>query len=103
MKKMFGIISISLCIIIIFYTSCSFAADIDVTRAKVDIQYGKIVKIIGYLVILIFAVKDILSELQKGDIKAVLTIFIKYIIIYAALLFLPVSLRWVEDFVEGLK
>jgi len=86
-----------------FYTNFSFAAEVEATRAKVDVQYGKIVKIIGYLVILLFGVKDIILEIQKGDIQGVGSVFIKYIIVYAALLGLPIGLRWVEDFIEGLK
>jgi len=86
-----------------FYTSFSFAAEIEATRAKVDIQYGKIVKIVGYLVILLFGVKDIIQEVQRGDIQAVGSVFVKYMIVYAVLLGLPIGLRWVEDFIEGLK
>ncbi|WP_069649625.1 hypothetical protein [Caloranaerobacter ferrireducens] len=93
---------ISICILISFYT-LAYADNIDKTRAKVDRSVTKVVKLIGYTIILLVAIKEVIQKAQAGDLQAIGSVVIKYLIIYAVLLGLPTALKWVEEFIEGLK
>ncbi|WP_425447582.1 hypothetical protein [Dethiothermospora halolimnae] len=103
LKKIFIMLFVIMYVCLSFY-SVAFAEDeVDETRQKIDSKVIKIVKILGYFVILLFAIKDVLKELQMGDIQGIGSVVIKYLIVYAVLLGLPVALRWVEVFIEELK
>lgn len=107
MRKFIFILLFSICLLTVFYsyTTPVFAANdnfVEDTRAKVDNEVAKLVKTIGYFIILIFAVKDTIMELQKGDIKGIGAVALKYLIVYAILLGLPKAFAWVENFIEGL-
>lgn len=106
-RKFIFILLFSICLLTVFYsyTTPVFAANdnfVEDTRAKVDHEVAKLVKTIGYFIILIFAVKDTIMELQKGDIKGIGAVALKYLIVYAILLGLPKAFAWVENFIEGL-
>lgn len=103
MKKIFITSLISICIIGVFYTTPTFAINIEKTRTQIDSQMGTLIKIIGYTIVFVCAVKEILQQLQNGDIQAIWGIFVKYLVIYGALLAIPVGLKWVETFIEGLS
>lgn len=101
MKKILFLVII--CILIIFYSSIAYADSTDRTRDKIDAQVIKIIKIIGYMIILIFGIKEVIQKAQNGDIQSVVSTFVRYLIIYGVLLGLPVGLKWVEVFIEELK
>lgn len=91
-------------LIVLFNSSIVLAEDLSKdTQIKIDSQVMKIVKTIGYTVVLFYGLKEIIQEAMKGDTKAIGSVVVKYIIIYAALLGLPTALKWVESFMEGMR
>ena len=103
MKK-FIILLLIICIVGVFYTpDLVFAADsLEVARDKIDKQIVRFIKFIGYAFVIIAALRDILSEVRNGDIKAAISSALRYLIMYGILLMLPKAFRWVESFIEGL-
>lgn len=101
-KKILIIIIIVISILLGFY-SYTFAENLEITRQKIDSQLIRAIKLFGYTVIMIFTIKEIIQQAQRGDVQGIGTTVVKYLIIYACLLGLPTMLRWVESFIEGLK
>lgn len=81
--------------IIIFSYTSAYGESLD----KIDLAGNKILKIfrrIGYWVILVKAIQDIIKCAMSGDTRSLGSIVVKYILIYGALFFLPWILRLVE-------
>lgn len=91
------------CILMVFYAVPAFAMDVEGTRAKIDAQIIKLVKVLGYGIILVLALKEIIQKAQQNDFQAVGSVVVKYLLIYGALIGLPTAFRWVETFIEGLR
>lgn len=74
---------------------CFAAEGID----KVDIAGNRILMIvrrIGYWVILIKAVYDVIGSIKNRDMKELGQVILFYLILYAALFFIPFALKQVE-------
>lgn len=82
-------------IILIFYTSFSFAGDL----TKIDNAGNKILTIfrrIGFWIILIKCIQELVTCAMNGATKNIGGIITKYIMIYGAFFFVPWALRLVE-------
>lgn len=89
------ILIIMITMLLIFYTSISFAGGLD----KVDKAGNQILTIfrrIGFWIILIKAIQELVRCALNGASKDISGIIIKYIIIYGAFFFMPWALRLVE-------
>lgn len=79
----------------VFYTSISLANGLD----KVDRAGNQILNIfrrIGFWIILIKAIQELVQCALSGGNKNIGGIIVKYIIIYGAFFFMPWALRLVE-------
>lgn len=91
------------CFLIVFYTVPAFAMDVEKTRAKIDAQVINLVKVLGYAIILVLALKEIIQKAQQNDFQAVGSVVVKYLLIYGALIGMPTAFKWIETFIEGLQ
>jgi hypothetical protein len=77
------------------FTDVCFAADL----GKVDAAGNRIllvVRRIGYWIILVKGLSDIIGQGMKGDVHAIGRTVMLYVILYGTLFFLPYALRLVE-------
>lgn len=84
-------------IILIFYSSVCFAGDLNLD--KLDTAGNRILNIVrrvGYWIIVIKAVIDVIKSVTQGGTKDIGGIVMKYILMYLALWAIPWALRLVE-------
>lgn len=84
-------------IILIFYSSICFAGDLNLD--KLDIVGNRMLKIVwrvGYWMIVIKAIIDVIKSITQGGTKDIGGIVMKYVLMYLALFAIPWLLRLVE-------
>ena len=62
-----------------------------------EVQYSKIARVIGFGIILFMGLKDMIADIQRGDIKSVVSTALKYAIAYAVILAFPTLLNKAGD------
>lgn len=99
MKKKMIITFIIITIVLLCWALPIFASGTEDHLAKVDAGGNKILIIIrriGYWLILIKAITDVVKAGLAGDKEAIGKIVFTYVLIYGALFFIPWALRLVE-------
>lgn len=78
--------------------SISFASDIDFSGLDRGMsRVLELVRRVGYWIILIKCVSELIKSGLEGDTKNLWRIMISYILIYGALFFVPFALKLIEE------
>ena len=103
-KSLYRKLVLIVCVMLISgYLSPVLAADVDVAITKLDTlgkQLLKLVRTIGYWVVLLITTKDCIAQAINGDKKGVGGAVTKGLMIMAVLYFLPELFSMMESIVE---
>ena len=103
-KNLYRKLVLIVCVMLISgYLSPVLAADVDVAITKLDTlgkQLLKLVRTIGYWVVLLITTKDCIAQAINGDKKGVGGAVTKGLMIMAVLYFLPELFSMMESIVE---
>lgn len=96
MRKKILPMAIMMAVCIVLFSMPAFAADQLTKLDQGGMRILTIVRRIGYWIILIKCIGDLIKSAAHGDMHAVGKIVMTYVLIYGALFFVPWALRLTE-------